>query len=167
MSQRKNDDVASKFTHFDRAGKAHMVNVAAKAETERHAVASGRVQMMRTTLSEVQKGNAKKGDVLGIARLAGLQAVKQTSNWIPLCHPVRVVGSEIRFEIDEDESAIEVIADVWAIDRTGVEMEAIVAVSAACLTIYDMCKAVDRGMEVRDIRLLHKSGGKSGTWQRE
>ncbi len=154
-----------KLTHFDATGAAHMVPVGAKPETARTAIASGRIAMARTTAKLVRAGTIGKGDVLGVARLAGIQAAKRASELIPLCHPLRLTG--IAVELRVATTAIEITATVNAFDRTGVEMEALAAVSAAALTIYDMCKAVDRDMVIGEIRLDEKRGGSSGTWARK
>jgi cyclic pyranopterin phosphate synthase len=151
--------------HFDDAGRAVMVSVTAKPETERVAVASGRVTMAPATAAAIAAGTMGKGDVLGVARLAGIQAAKRTAEWIPLCHPLRLTGVELALEVRAD--GVDVAATVTAIDRTGVEMEAMTAVAAAALTIYDMCKAIDRGMVIGPIQLEEKRGGKSGSWQRD
>ena len=142
-----------------------MVDVSAKAPTEREAVAEGRVVMTRKTLDIVRKGDAKKGDVLGVARIAGIQAAKRTHELIPLCHPLPISQIEVDIALDAKLPGIIVKARVKVAGKTGVEMEALTAVSVACLTIYDMVKAVDRGMRIGDIKLLHKSGGKSGTYE--
>jgi cyclic pyranopterin monophosphate synthase len=155
-----------RLTHFDAAGAARMVDVGAKPETLRVAVASGAVLMERATLALVAAGKIGKGDVLGVARLAGIQGLKRTAELVPLCHPVRVVGSDLALAIDERRSAVTIRAEVRALDRTGVEMEALAAVAVAALTVYDMCKAVDRGMRIVDVQLEEKRGGKSGTWRR-
>jgi cyclic pyranopterin phosphate synthase len=154
------------LTHFDDAGAAHMVDVGDKLESARVAVASGAVEMRPETLALVAAGKLGKGDVLGVARLAALMGLKRTSELIPLCHPVRVVGSDVELALDRKRSRVLVRATVRAFDRTGVEMEALTAVSVATLTIYDMCKAVDRGMRIVDVQLEEKSGGKSGPWKR-
>jgi len=153
-----------KLTHFDDAGAAHMVDVGAKAETERVGIASGTITMLPATAKAVRAGTIGKGDVLGVARLAGIQAAKRTADWIPLCHPLRLTGVELDLAVKGN--TIVITATVRAFDRSGVEMEALVAVSAAALTIYDMCKAIDRGMVIGAIRLDEKRGGKSGTWKR-
>ncbi len=153
-----------KLTHFNTQGQAHMVDVAAKAETHRFAKAAGRISMLPATLKQILAGNAKKGDVLGVARLAAIQAAKRTSELIPLCHPLALTRIDIELVADRKSSAIECFATVETVGRTGVEMEALTAVSGALLTIYDMCKAVDRGMCLGEIRLLEKKGGKSGHW---
>jgi cyclic pyranopterin phosphate synthase len=153
------------LTHFDDAGAARMVDVGAKPETDRVAVASGMVQMQLETAKAVRAGTIGKGDVLGVARLAGIQAAKRTSDIIPLCHPLRLTSVDVDLRVAND--AVYIMATVRAFDRSGVEMEALSAVSAAALTIYDMCKAIDRGMMISEVRLEEKRGGKSGTWQRE
>ncbi len=153
------------LTHFNEAGAAHMVDVGAKAETERVAIASGIVQMLRTTAEAVRTGTIGKGDVLGVARLAGIQATKRTADLIPLCHPLRITGVDVDLRVSSD--AVYIMATVRAFDRSGVEMEALAAVTAAALTVYDMCKAIDRAMVISEIRLEEKRGGKSGTWRRE
>ncbi|APV51713.1 molybdenum cofactor biosynthesis protein C [Betaproteobacteria bacterium GR16-43] len=157
--------MTEKLTHFDAAGQAHMVDVGAKAETHRVAIAAGRIRMKPETFAMVSSGTAKKGDVLGIARIAAIQAAKKTSELIPLCHPVPLTSVAVEFVSDEAASAIECRVTVECTARTGVEMEALTAVNVALLTIYDMAKAVDRGMVVGDIRLLEKRGGKSGTFK--
>lgn len=150
------------LTHFDAAGNAHMVEVGAKPETARLAIAEGRVAMAPATAAAIAAGDIGKGDVLGIARIAGIQAAKRTSELIPLCHPLRLTGVELAFVQEPD--GIVITATVKCFDRSGVEMEALTAVSAAALTIYDMCKAIDRGMILGEIRLIEKRGGKSGVW---
>jgi len=152
----------SGFTHFDEAGQAHMVGVAEKAETRRIARAAGRITMLPATLKLILEGGAKKGDVLGVARIAAIQASKRTSELIPLCHPVALTKVGVEFNVDESGAAIECIVTAETLGRTGVEMEALTAASIGLLTIYDMCKAVDRGMHMDGIRLLEKQGGKSG-----
>jgi cyclic pyranopterin phosphate synthase len=152
------------LTHFDAGGRAHMVDVAGKAETHRVAVASGRVSMLPATLRRILEGGAAKGDVLGVARVAAIQGAKRTSELIPLCHPLPLTRVAVEFVVDEIASAVECRATAETFGRTGVEMEALTAVSVALLTIYDMCKAVDRGMRLEAIRLLEKKGGKSGHW---
>jgi len=154
-----------RLTHFDDAGAARMVEVGAKPETARVAVASGRIEMARATAGAIRSGRIGKGDVLGVARLAGIQAAKRTAEWIPLCHPIRLTGTDVDLRVTGD--AVVITATVRAFDRSGVEMEALAAVSAAALTVYDMCKAIDRGMHITDVRLDEKRGGKSGTWLRE
>ncbi|MGL4729403.1 MAG: cyclic pyranopterin monophosphate synthase MoaC [Bosea sp. (in: a-proteobacteria)] len=155
----------SNLSHLDPQGQAHMVDVADKAVTSRTAIAEGMVVMAPATLTIVREGNAKKGDVLGTARLAGIMAAKRTHELIPLCHPLLLTKVTVDCVIDESLPGIHVTAEVRVGGQTGVEMEALTAVSVACLTIYDMVKAVDRGMQIEGIRLLHKSGGKSGTYQ--
>ena len=166
MSRR--DDSGDSLTHFDDEGSARMVDVGSKDETERVAVASGRVLMASRTADLIATEAIDKGDVLGIARIAGIMGQKHTSELIPLCHPLRITGVELDLELVRGEAAEVVIrAEVRARDRTGVEMEALTAVSLAALTIYDMCKAVDRDMQISDVRLEEKRGGKSGHWKRE
>lgn len=166
MSKEPEDPDKTGLTHIGEDGAAHMVDVGQKAETERAAIAEGCVKMNPDTLELIRSGNAKKGDVIGVARLAGIMAAKQTSNLIPLCHPLML--SKVSVDISEDTALpglrVEALAKLTG--RTGVEMEALTAVSVACLTIYDMAKAVDKAMEIRDIRLVTKSGGKSGRWSR-
>jgi cyclic pyranopterin monophosphate synthase len=157
----------SQLTHLDGQGQAHMVDVGAKAETEREASAAGRVLMQPATLALLRAGNLPKGDVLGTARVAGIMAAKRTAELIPLCHPLLLTKVAVEFRFDEDASAVEITATVRCRGQTGVEMEALTAVSVAALTIYDMAKAVERGMILSDIRLLEKRGGKSGVWERE
>ncbi len=152
----------SSLTHFDSRGRAHMVDVAGKPATHRVAVACGRIAMNPATLELVESGTAKKGDVLGVARIAGIQAAKKTSDLIPLCHPLALTRVAVEFELLRDASAVECTATVETVGPTGVEMEALTAVQVALLTIYDMCKAVDRGMTITGVRLLEKQGGKSG-----
>ena len=154
-----------KLTHFDAAGNAHMVEVGAKPETARSAIATGRIAMEPATAKAIAAGTIGKGDVLGVARLAGIQAVKRTSELIPLCHPLRITGVEVALEVEP--AAVVITATVKCFDRSGVEMEALTAVSVAALTVYDMCKAIDRGMELGEIRLQEKRGGKSGLWVRQ
>ena len=157
----------SKLTHFDDAGQARMVDVGAKPESDREAVASGVVVMEAATLQAIVDGTVGKGDVLGLARTAAIQGLKRTSELIPLCHPVRVTGVDIALTPASDgEPRVTIVARVRAHDRTGVEMEALTAVTVAALTIYDMCKAVDRGMRIGEVRLEEKRGGKSGHWRR-
>jgi len=159
--------MAKDFTHFDAEGKARMVDVSAKPETDRLAVASGAVLMAPETLAMVAAGTAKKGDVLGVARLAGIMAAKRTAELIPLCHPLPLTSIEVDLVCDHERNAVAITATARTTGRTGVEMEALTAVSAAALTVYDMCKAVDRAMVLSDIRLEQKSGGKSGTYTRK
>lgn len=153
----------AQFTHFNAAGQAHMVDVGEKAETHRIARASGSIRMLPSTLALIRQGDAKKGDVLGIARIAAIQGSKRTSDLIPLCHPIGLTKVGVEFEIAEPDT-IHCTVTAETVGRTGVEMEALTAASVALLTIYDMCKAVDRGMTITDIRLLEKQGGKSGHW---
>lgn len=157
----------SKLTHLDANGQAHMVDVADKAVTSRRAVAEGAVAMEASTLALIKAGDAKKGDVLGTARLAGIMAAKRTHELIPLCHPLAITKVAVELTIDDALPGIRVSAEVRVAGQTGVEMEALTAVSIACLTIYDMVKAVDRGMRIEAIQLNHKSGGKSGLYERE
>jgi cyclic pyranopterin monophosphate synthase len=152
------------LTHFDDHGQAHMVDVAAKAETHRVARATGRILMQPTTLALIASGSAKKGDVIGIARIAAIQAAKRTSELVPLCHPLPLTRVTVEFTLDEANSAVGCTVQTETLGRTGVEMEALTAVQVGLLTVYDMCKAVDRGMVMTDIRLLEKQGGKSGHW---
>ena len=156
--------MAQKLTHFDERGAARMVDVAAKPETHRVAVAAGRIRMQPATLELVKSGASRKGDVLGVARVAAIMAAKRASELVPLCHPVPLTSVAVDFAIDEAAKAVECRATVECTARTGVEMEALAAVQVGLLTIYDMCKAVDRGMTMEAIRLLEKRGGKSGTW---
>ena len=157
----------SQFSHFDKRGQAHMVDVGAKPETQRMARASGSIYMQAQTLQLILQGDAKKGDVLGIARIAAIQGSKKTSDLIPLCHPISLTSVSVEFEADEEASEIHCTVTTQSFGQTGVEMEALTATSIALLTIYDMCKAVDRGMSIGAIRLLEKAGGKSGDWSRE
>jgi len=157
----------SKLTHFDHKGNAHMVDVGTKAVTHRRAVASGRIVMQEQTLALIQQGGHKKGDVLGVARVAGIMAAKRTADLIPLCHPLSLTHLSIEFSLDPENHCVECQATVETDGKTGVEMEALMAVQVALLTIYDMCKAVDRGMTLSGIGLMEKSGGKSGDWHRE
>jgi cyclic pyranopterin phosphate synthase len=160
----KKQSVTRKLTHFDSQGQAWMVDVAGKAETQRLARASGRIVMQPATLRLIVSGTAKKGDVLGIARIAGIQASKQTATLIPLCHPLALTKVEIEFRISRKDHAVTCLATAETLGRTGVEMEALTAASVALLTIYDMCKAVDRGMRIESLGLQEKRGGKSGVW---
>src|SRR4029079_12212842 len=157
--------MAKRLTHLSKRGEARMVDVSPKTPTERIAVAEGRVRMRPQTIALVRTGNAKKGDVLGAARLAGIMAAKRTHELIPLCHPLAL--SQVAVDIAPVRVALSVRATVKATGKTGVEMEPLTAVSVACLTIYDMVKAAERGMRIEGIRLLHKSGGKSGEWRAE
>ncbi|HYN54008.1 MAG TPA: cyclic pyranopterin monophosphate synthase MoaC [Methylotenera sp.] len=152
------------LTHFDNSGQAHMVDVGEKAETHRIATAMGRISMLPATLKLIQQGDAKKGDVLGIARIAAIQASKKTPDLIPLCHPIGLTRVAVTFDIEESTTSITCTVITETYGKTGVEMEALTAVGVGLLTIYDMCKAVDRGMVISDIKLLEKHGGKSGDW---
>ena len=155
------------LTHFDKQGQAHMVDVGTKADTHRIAVASGKIKMLPATLALIIAGNSKKGDVLGIARIAAIQASKKTSDLIPLCHPIALTRVAVEFEINSSESSISCTVTAETFGKTGVEMEALSAVSVGLLTIYDMCKAVDRGMTISNLQLMEKQGGKSGSWVQE
>ncbi len=155
-----------KLTHFDRKGQARMVDVSAKRETEREAVARGSVSMKKETYAMIREGGISKGDVLGVARVAGIMAAKKTPEIIPMCHPLNISSVTVEFEFDEAHHSIGIESRVRNTGRTGVEMEALTAVAATALTIYDMCKAVDRGMVISDILLVEKRGGKSGTYRR-
>jgi len=157
----------SKLTHLDDQGAARMVDVGDKAVTERVAVAGATVTMQAATLALLREGGHKKGDVLAVARVAGIQAAKKTPDLIPLCHPLMLNAVEVDFELDESASAVHIRATCRVSGKTGVEMEALTAASVAALTIYDMCKAVDRGMEIDALALHSKEGGKSGSWQRD
>ena len=161
----QNPESQNSLTHFDADGQAHMVDVGAKAETRRVAVASGRIVMQPETFAMIRTGTAKKGDVLGIARIAAIQASKRSSELIPLCHPIPLTRVTVDFELAAAESALRCTVCAETVGRTGVEMEALTAVSVGLLTIYDMCKAVDRGMRIEGIQLLEKLGGKSGHWK--
>ena len=156
----------SKLTHFNQAGEAHMVDIADKASTARRAIAAGRILMQAQTLQLIQQGKHKKGDVLGVARIAGIMATKRTADLVPMCHPLALTHVAVEFEVDDEAHAIECTVTADTTGQTGVEMEALTGVQIALLTIYDMCKAVDRGMVIGDVRLLEKSGGKSGHWKR-
>lgn len=155
-------DVPNSFTHLDPSGRPHMVDVSEKAETFRQATARGRVLMEPSTLSLIERGQVAKGDVLATAQVAAVMAAKRTWEIIPLCHPLMLTGVSVSFELDHDASSVGITASVKTTGKTGVEMEALTAVSAAALTIYDMCKAVDPAMHITDVRLTRKSGGKSG-----
>ena len=157
---------ASPLTHFDAEGQAHMVDVSAKPDTLRVARAAGRIEMQPATLALIENGEAGKGDVLGVARIAAIQAAKRTSELIPLCHPLPLTRVSVRFSIDRERSAIAIEATAETVGKTGVEMEALTAATVGLLTIYDMCKAADRGMRLAEIGLVEKSGGKSGHWTR-
>jgi cyclic pyranopterin phosphate synthase len=152
------------LTHFDEQGAARMVDVGSKAATHRIARAGGRIRMQPETLRVIQQGTASKGDVLGIARVAAIQGAKRTADLIPLCHPLALTKVDVAFELDAHAPSVSCVATVETVGRTGVEMEALTAVSVGLLTIYDMCKAVDRGMRIESIGLLEKRGGKSGVW---
>ncbi|MFM2186312.1 MAG: cyclic pyranopterin monophosphate synthase MoaC [Burkholderiaceae bacterium] len=155
---------ASPLTHFDAQGQAHMVDVAAKPLTHRVAVAEGTIRMQRTTFDLIRQGQARKGDVIGIARIAAIMAAKKTPELIPLCHPLPLTSVAVDFEMVEAGPAVRCVVTAETVGNTGVEMEALTAVQVGLLTIYDMCKAVDRGMEMTGVRLLEKQGGKSGHW---
>ncbi|MDH5537805.1 MAG: cyclic pyranopterin monophosphate synthase MoaC [Rhizobacter sp.] len=154
----------SELTHFDAQGQAHMVDVSAKPQTHRVARAAGLIRMQPATLALIQAGTAKKGDVIGVARIAAIQAAKRTSELIPLCHPLPITRVAVDFEIDAKANCVRCTAQVETLGRTGVEMEALTAVQVGLLTVYDMCKAADRGMVMGEIRVLEKHGGKSGDW---
>jgi len=156
----------ARMSHFDRAGHARMVDVAAKPDTHRVAVASGVIRMAADTLRIIAAGSAGKGDVLGVARIAGIQAAKRTSDLVPLCHPLALTKVELSFGLDEANPGVEATARVETLGKTGVEMEALTAVAVALLTVYDMCKAVDRAMTIEGVALLEKSGGRSGLYRR-
>ena len=155
------------LSHLDEQGRARMVDVGAKAETARVAMARGRVRMQPETLALVLRGGVAKGDVIAVARLAGIMAAKRTGELIPLCHPLPITSVDVDVTPDEASSALDIEATARIVGKTGVEMEALTAVSVAALTIYDMCKAVDRGMTIEAVRLVHKAGGKSGEYRRE
>lgn len=154
----------SPLTHFDAEGQAHMVDVAAKAETHRIARATGWIEMLPATFELIRTGTAKKGDVLGIARIAGIQGAKRTADLVPLCHPLPITRVTVEFTLDAAACRVHCTAQVETVGRTGVEMEALTAVQVGLLTVYDMCKAADRGMVMGNIRVLEKHGGKSGDW---
>ena len=151
------------LTHIDAQGRPCMVDITGKPDTQREAVAKGRVKMQATTFDQLKKGAMPKGDVLAVAQLAGIMAAKQTPHIIPLCHPLLIGDIKVEFSLDKDNSAVEITTTVKSIGKTGVEMEALTATAVAALTIYDMCKAADRSMRIEGIRLIKKSGGKSGT----
>ena len=157
----------SELTHFNTAGEAHMVDVGGKTETHRVAVAEGFIGMRPRTLELVASGSHRKGDVLGIARVAGIMAAKRTADLVPLCHPVPLSSVSVDLQVDARAGGVRCTATAETVSRTGVEMEALTAVQVALLTVYDMCKAVDRGMTIGDVRLLEKSGGRSGHWRRD
>ncbi len=156
--------MSSPLTHFDAQGQAHMVDVSAKAATHRVAVARGRIRMAPATFQRVTEGTAKKGDVLGIARIAGIQGAKKTSDLIPLCHPLALTRVAVEFDLEPATTSVVCRCTAETVGPTGVEMEALTAVQVALLTIYDMCKAMDRGMTITDVGLMEKHGGKSGSW---
>ena len=157
---------SDRLTHFTPDGDVHMVDVGGKESTRRRAVAEGRIIMQPETLKRIEAGDHKKGDVLSVARVAGIMAAKKTAELVPLCHPIVLTRVEIDLRVDHPGSCVHCTVTTETTERTGVEMEALTAVQASLLTVYDMCKSVDRGMEMGDIRLLHKSGGKSGEWNR-
>jgi len=156
----------SKLTHFNQAGEAHMVDIGDKAASARRAVAAGRITMLPETLALIEQGGHKKGDVLGVARVAGIMATKRTAELVPMCHPLSLTHVAVDFEIDAGSNAVECTVTAETTGQTGVEVEALTGVQVALLTIYDMCQAVDRGMVIGEVRLLEKSGGKSGHWKR-
>ena len=155
---------ASPLTHFDAQGQAHMVDVAAKAATHRVAVATGRIRMQPATLALIAQGSARKGDVIAVARIAAIQGAKRTAELIPLCHPIALTRVAAEFALDEALPGVHCTVTAETVGATGVEMEALTAVQVGLATVYDMCKAADRGMVIEDVRLLEKRGGKSGTW---
>jgi len=161
-SAKKTSD--SGLTHFDADGLAHMVDVGEKAATHRIAIASGLIRMKPETFEVIASGSAKKGDVLGVARLAAIMGAKRTSDLIPLCHPIPLTRVSVNFVLSQDDASIACVAEAETVGQTGVEMEALTAVQIGLLTIYDMCKAIDRGMVITDVRLREKHGGKSGAW---
>ena len=165
MSNKSDQEADARLTHIDEKGQANMVDVGAKAITERLATAIAKVSMQAETLELIISGSAKKGDILAVARIAGIQAAKKCSELIPLCHPLALNSVDVHFDLNEQECQILITATCKVSGKTGVEMEALTAASVAGLTIYDMCKAVDRGMEISSVRLLEKSGGKSGDWK--
>ena len=164
MNTTPDPDAASGLSHFDTQGQAHMVDVGGKAETRRIARATGSIRMQAATLAAIAAGSAKKGDVLGVARIAAIQAAKRTSDLVPLCHPLPLTHVQVDFTIDATASAVHCTVQAETLGRTGVEMEALTAVQVGLLTVYDMVKAIDRGMVMGDIRVLEKHGGKSGDW---
>lgn len=166
LTQPDNEAQTNRLTHLNAAGEAHMVDVSSKVETVRVATASAVVSLGEIAFSQLCEGNNKKGDVLAVARIAGIQAAKKCSDLIPLCHPLMLSSVEVEFDLDQSASVVRVAASCKISGKTGVEMEALTAVSVAALTIYDMCKAVDKGIVISDIQLLEKTGGKSGHWQR-
>jgi len=164
MNAPPDPEAAAGLSHFDAQGHAHMVDVAGKPETRRIARATGSIRMQAATLAAIAAGSAKKGDVLGVARIAAIQAAKRTSDLVPLCHPLPLTHVQVDFAIDAAASAVHCTAQAETLGRTGVEMEALTAVQVGLLTVYDMVKAIDRGMVMGDIRVLEKHGGKSGDW---
>ena len=160
-------DTMPKLTHFNEQGDAHMVDVGEKKPTARRAVAEGQISMSLSTLEQIMSSSNKKGDVLGVARLAGIMATKRTSELVPLCHPLSLTHVSVDLECRTESSTVYCQATTETFDRTGVEMEAINAVQVALLTVYDMCKAADRGMTIEGVRLIEKSGGRSGVWKRQ
>ena len=163
MTTTRNDQL----THFDATGQAHMVDVTNKSDTHRIAVAAGTIRMKPETLALVVSGSAKKGDVLGIARIAAIMGAKRTSDLVPLCHPLALTRVAVEFEVDQAANSVHCRAQVETVGKTGVEMEALTAVQVGLLTIYDMCKAVDRGMVMTNVHVMEKQGGKSGEWRAE
>ena len=159
--------MSTKLTHFDKEGRSRMVDVTEKKITVRQAIAKGNVYMNRETFDMIMDRKISKGDVLGVAQTAGIMGAKKTSELIPMCHPLNITSVEISFKLDKKDAKIEITGRVKLSGKTGVEMEALTAVSVAAITIYDMCKAVDKGMKITDIKLIEKSGGKSGTYVRE
>lgn len=159
--------MTDELTHLNQAGEAHMVDVGGKDQTRRVATADGRIYMAPETLAALEAGNVKKGDVLATARIAGLMAAKRTSELVPLCHPIALTRVEVTLSPDRNNACVACTARTETVERTGVEMEALTAVQVALLTVYDMCKALDRGMRISDVGLAHKSGGRSGEWNRD
>jgi len=164
MNDSPDSPAAAGLTHFDAQGQAHMVDVGGKAETRRIARATGSIRMQPATLAAIAAGSAKKGDVLGVARIAAIQAAKRTADLIPLCHPLPLTHVQVDFAIDAAAGAVHCTVQAETLGRTGVEMEALTAVQVGLLTVYDMVKAIDRGMVITDVRVLEKHGGKSGSW---
>ncbi len=164
MNDSSTPPAAPGLTHFDAQGQAHMVDVGAKAETRRVARAAGSIHMQPATLAAIAGGHAKKGDVLGVARIAAIQAAKRTADLVPLCHPLPLTHVAVEFAVDDAASAVHCTVQCETLGRTGVEMEALTAVQVGLLTVYDMVKAIDRGMVITDVRVLEKHGGKSGSW---
>ena len=164
MNDSPDSPADSGLTHFDAQGQAHMVDVGGKPETRRVARATGTIRMQPATLAAIAEGSAKKGDVLGVARIAAIQAAKRTSELVPLCHPLPLTHVQVEFAIDVAASAVHCTVQAETLGRTGVEMEALTAVQVGLLTVYDMVKAIDRGMVITDVRVLEKHGGKSGSW---